>query len=57
MDDNASRLAAALAFYTILSVAPLFMIVLAIMGFVFGKEAASEQLVEQLQRFVGEAGA
>ncbi len=57
MEDNASRLSAALAFYTILSVAPLFLIVLAIMGFVFGKETASEQLVEQLQRFVGEAGA
>jgi len=51
------RLGAALAFYTIFAIAPLFMIVLAIAGFWFGEEAARKGLFDQLNGLVGERGA
>lgn len=57
IDANATRLSAALAFYTILSIAPLFVIAIAIAGAVFGDEAASGALTEQLRGLLGEAGA
>lgn len=56
-DDNASRLSAALAFYTILSIAPLFVIAVAIAGAAFGHEAATGALTDQLRGVLGEAGA
>jgi membrane protein len=55
--DKASRLSAALAYYTIFSIAPLLIIVIAIAGAVFGEEAASGQIFAQIQGLVGEAGA
>src|SRR5881227_1346199 len=57
MDDNATRLSAALAFYTILSIAPLLVIVTAIAGQVFGGPAASQMLQDQMRGLVGDAGA
>ena len=57
MDDKATRLAAALAFYTILSVAPLVLIAVAIAGAVFGEEAASGAINDQLRGLIGDAGA
>src|SRR5436305_14774585 len=57
MEDKAPRLAAALAFYTILSAAPLLVIVLAIAGLVFHQnEEVRQRLVEQLSSLVGEQG-
>ncbi|MEH2245473.1 YihY/virulence factor BrkB family protein [Nostoc sp.] len=56
-DDKASRLAAALAYYTIFSIAPLLIIVIAIAGVVFGEEAARGQIVGQIQGLVGKDGA
>ncbi len=56
-DDNASRLAAALAFYTLLSLAPLAVIATAIAGAVFGKDAATGALAAQLNETIGAAGA
>jgi membrane protein len=57
LGDNATRLAAALAFYTILSIAPLFLIAIAIAGAVFGEEAATGALTDQLRGLLGDAGA
>jgi membrane protein len=57
LDDNATRLAAALAFYTLLSVAPLLVIATAIAGLAFGQDAASGKLVEEMRGFMGDAGA
>lgn len=57
MTDNAPRMAAALAFYTILSLAPLLVITTAIVGSVLGEEAARGQIVAQLQGLIGSAGA
>jgi membrane protein len=48
---------AALAFYTLFAVAPLFVIVLAIAGFWFGEEAARNELFGQLSGLVGGEGA
>ena len=57
IERNATRLSAALAFYTILSIAPLFVIAIAIVGAVFGREAATGALTEQLRNLLGDAGA
>ena len=52
-DDDASRLAASLAFYTLLSLAPLLIIVVAIAGLALGAEAARGQIAAELSGFVG----
>lgn len=57
VEVNAPRLSAALAFYTILSVAPLLVIVTAIAGSVFGEDVASGQLITQLRGILGDSGA
>src|SRR5207302_41114 len=44
------------AYYTILSIAPLLIIALAIAGMVFGKEAVQDQVVQQLQGLDGKDG-
>ena len=56
-EDKASRLAAALAYYTAFSIAPLILITIAIVGFVFGDEAAQGQVFGQLNGLLGEQGA
>ncbi|WP_439631648.1 YihY/virulence factor BrkB family protein [Gemmata sp.] len=56
-DDNGPRLGAALAFYTALSLSPLLVAVVAIVGFAFGQEAARGELVEQLRDTTGEQAA
>lgn len=55
--DKASRLAAALAYYTTFSIAPLLVIVIAIVGLVFGREAVQGQIEAQIQGLVGEDSA
>ena len=57
MDDNAPRLGAALAYYTAFSLAPLLVIVIAIVGLVYGREAVTGQLAGQIESLVGEDGA
>jgi membrane protein len=56
-EDKVSRLAAALSYYTILSLVPLLTIGLALAGSVFGREAAEGRVAEQLQEVVGPSGA
>jgi membrane protein len=56
-EDHAPGLGAALAYYTVFSLAPLLMIVIAIAGFVFGQEAAQGQIMGQIQGLVGEESA
>lgn len=55
--DDASRLAAALAYYTTFSLAPVLVIVVAIAGIFFGQDAVQGELVGQLRGLVGEQGA
>ena len=54
---NAPRLGASLAFYTILSLAPLLIVVVAVAGLISSKEAAEGQIVWQIQDLVGKEGA
>jgi membrane protein len=51
--DNVSRSAAALAFYTLFSLAPSLMIVMAVAGLFAGKLAAETELLRQIQTFIG----
>jgi len=55
--DNISRLSAALAFYTIFSLAPLLILAIAVAGLFFGHSAARIEVVGQLQSIVGDVGA
>jgi membrane protein len=57
IDDKAPRLGASLAFYTLLSLAPLLIVIVAVAALVYGREAARGQLVWQIQGFVGPEGA
>jgi membrane protein len=54
---SAQRLGASLAFYTMLSAAPLLVIATAIAGFAYGKEAAEGKLVGDIRAMVGRDGA
>ncbi len=56
MKDNAARLAAALAYYTVFSLAPLLIIAIAVAGLAFGREAAEGQIVTQLRSLLGQDG-
>jgi len=51
--DKVPRLGAALAYYTIFSIAPLLLIAIAIAGLVFGREAASGEIYAQLRGVLG----
>ncbi len=55
--DKVSRLSAALAYYTIFSIAPLLIIVIAISGAVFGEDAARGAIELHLRGLVGSAAA
>ena len=53
-EDKASRLAAALSYYSAISLAPLLIVLLSIAGLVFGREAASGHIAGQVQGLVGQ---
>jgi membrane protein len=56
-EDRASRLAAALAYYTIFSLAPLLIIAIAVAGLAVGREATQGQIVNQISGLIGPEGA
>lgn len=55
--DKAPRLAAALSYYAIFSIAPLLIIVIAVAGAVLGEAKARHAIDQQLPGLVGSAGA
>jgi membrane protein len=57
VQDYAQSMGAALAFYTMFSIAPLLLIVIAVAGFAFGEEAARGEIYEQLGELLGDQGA
>ena len=57
LDDHASSMGAALAYYTLFSIAPLLLIVISVAGLWFGPEAARGEIFGQLSGLVGAAGA
>ena len=57
IDDYAPSMGAALAYYTLFSLAPLLIIAIAVAGLVFGEEAARGEIVAQIQGLIGREGA
>lgn len=57
MEDRAMSMGAAIAFYTIFSLAPLLLIIIALAALVFGEEAARGAVVQEVGGMVGETGA
>lgn len=57
LDHNASRTGAALAFYTVFSLAPILLLSIAIAGAFFGERAARGQIFEQIRDLIGPSGA
>ena len=57
MDDFAPSMGAAISYYTVFSLAPLLVIVIAIAGAVFGREAVTGQIVSELGGLIGKDGA
>jgi len=55
--DNGMRLGASVAFYAMLSLAPLLVIITAVAGLVFGPDAAEGRLTDEMAGLVGPAGA
>jgi membrane protein len=53
IDDDALSRGAAIAFYTVTSIAPLLLIVIAIAGLAFGREAAQNAIISQLSGLMG----
>jgi membrane protein len=58
LDDRAMSLAASLAFYAVLSLAPLLVVAVSVAGLVFGEAAARGEISQQFRTMLGpEAGA
>jgi membrane protein len=57
IEDYAASMGAALAYYTLFSLAPLLLIAIAIAGLVFGQDAARGEIVAQLRDLMGDDGA
>src|SRR5215207_2680036 len=55
--DHASSMGGALAYYTLFSIAPVLIIVIAVAGFFLGAEAARGEIVTQLRGLLGDDGA
>src|SRR5215210_57621 len=56
-EDDAMRLGASLAYYTLFAIAPILLVATAIAGMVFGAEAVRGEIVGQLDHLVGREGA
>lgn len=57
LEHRAASKGAALAYYTLFSIAPMLVLVLAIAGLFYGRQAAQGELSNQLQHLVGKSGA
>ena len=57
IDDYAPSMGAALAYYTLFSIAPLLLIVISVAGLVFGQDAARGEIFAQLNGLMGKEGA
>src|SRR5512140_2807911 len=57
LDVKAPRLGAALAYYTLFSIAPLLIVVVAIVGLAYGKDAAEGHIVQEISGLVGRQSA
>jgi membrane protein len=55
--DRAPRLGAALAYYTVFSLVPFLVVIIAVIGLVFGQQAAQSAILSQIGELVGEQSA
>lgn len=55
-EDNAPRLAAAMAYYTAFSLAPILVIAISITGLIYDRQAAQERIIQQVGGLAGPAG-
>src|SRR6185369_6775652 len=53
IDDDALSRGASIAYYTLFSIAPVLLVVVAVAGLVFGREAAEGAIVDQLSILMG----
>lgn len=56
-DDNAIKLSASLAYFTIFSIGPLLLVIITLMGFFYQKAAVTTQVFYQLSMLIGSSGA
>jgi membrane protein len=56
IEDNCLSRGAAIAYYTVFSLAPVLIIVIAIAGLVFGADAARGALVDEISSLMGRPG-
>src|SRR5262249_49875874 len=57
MSDHAFRLSAALAYYLVLSLAPLVLVIVGVAGLIWGEQAVRGAWVQRMHSFIGQAGA
>ena len=55
--DNAPRLSASLAFYSVLSLVPFLIVISSVAGWAFGQKAAHGQLMWEIEDLIGTVGA
>ena len=55
-EDKASRLSAALAYYTVFSLAPMLLIIIAVTGLFWSQDVVQEQVMNQIEGLVGAEG-
>ena len=57
LEDQPFQLSSSLSYYTLFSLAPLLIIIIAIAGFAFGRQAAQQQIVGTIQGMIGQQSA
>jgi len=57
LEDNCLKLSAALSYYTVFSLAPMLLVIISIVSFVYGKEAFQGELFGQISGLVGKQAA
>jgi membrane protein len=55
LDDHGTKFSASLAYYTILSIGPILLVIITLMGFFYKKAYATSQLFEQIGQLLGDS--
>ena len=53
LDDHGTKFSASLAYYTILSIGPILLVIITLMGFFYKKAYATSQVFDQIGQFLG----
>src|SRR5687767_4906624 len=57
MDDQAMKMSASLSYYTVFSLAPMLVIIITLVGWLYGREAIEGSLYGQIEGLVGPSAA